>query len=246
MKNPTQQVTGSGPKLKVPYGWFAAGSEFRRALPLLSNGAFKLFAYASLQADRGTGRYEATQGELAHALGKSRRVIGVYIDELRDKEICSVSVGKNQHARTTLEIREDFWPYTRREIPASHDDDASYVANVRDRFLATGCTRGTFSAGDVKTARALNHRGVSLDLVHEALLLGACRKYDSWLNGGLSEPIASLRYFEPLISQIQDQPLPPGYRQYLQSKVGQLSRTWEETRAAGRNPTANARDGQSG
>ena len=31
---------------------------------MLSDGAFKLFAYVSLEADRRTGRYEATQTDL--------------------------------------------------------------------------------------------------------------------------------------------------------------------------------------
>ena len=245
MRNCIEPVAASGSKLKVPYGWFAAGAGFRRALAILSDGAFRLFAYVSMQADRGTGRYEVTQGELAHALGKSRRIIGVYINELRDKEICSISAGKNQHARNTLEILDDYWPYARPAIPDPHDEDAAYVAEIRDRFLATGCTRGNFSAGDVKTARALKQRGVSLELVHEALLLGACRKYDSWLNGGLSEPIASLRYIEPLVSQIQDQPLPPRYRHYLQSKLEQLERMWREAQTTERSPAA-AKPGNDG
>jgi hypothetical protein len=43
------------PGLKQPSGWFAAGAAFRQALTLLSDGAFKLFAYLCLQAKRQTG-----------------------------------------------------------------------------------------------------------------------------------------------------------------------------------------------
>src|SRR2546427_10344233 len=57
------------PTLKEPTGWFAAGRSFRQALTLLSDGAFKLFAYICLEADRRTGRFETTQRELAQALG---------------------------------------------------------------------------------------------------------------------------------------------------------------------------------
>ena len=43
-------------KLKHAHGWFAAGPEMARAMALLSDGAFKLFVYLCLQADRETGR----------------------------------------------------------------------------------------------------------------------------------------------------------------------------------------------
>ena len=45
-------------RLKHPTGWFAAGREVSRALPLLSDGAFKLFKlyiHLCLTAERSTG-----------------------------------------------------------------------------------------------------------------------------------------------------------------------------------------------
>ena len=61
--------------LKEPAGWFAAGGSFRKALQLLSDGGFRLFAYLCLEADRHTGQFHATHRELAVALGKSKRAI---------------------------------------------------------------------------------------------------------------------------------------------------------------------------
>jgi hypothetical protein len=43
-------------RLKQERGWFAAGADFRRALGLLSDGAFRLFAWLCLEASRETGR----------------------------------------------------------------------------------------------------------------------------------------------------------------------------------------------
>ena len=40
--------------LKHPTGFFAAGGEMREALGLLSDGAFKVFVYVCLHADRRT------------------------------------------------------------------------------------------------------------------------------------------------------------------------------------------------
>src|SRR5260221_9285742 len=96
-----------------PYGWFVAGDAFNRAMTRLSDGAFKLFAFLCLRADRHSGSVQATHKELATALGKSRRAVGSYVAELDRKEVCVVKPGANQHARTSFEIREDYWPYVR-------------------------------------------------------------------------------------------------------------------------------------
>src|SRR5262249_2858299 len=91
------------PALKQPTGWFAAGASFRSTLMLLSDGAFKLFAYLCLEADRQTGRVETTHRELMAALNKSKRSIGSYIEELQTRRICNVVPAKNQYARTVFE-----------------------------------------------------------------------------------------------------------------------------------------------
>jgi hypothetical protein len=234
MATATQTLRMGGSKLKVASGWFAAGATFRRALLLLSDGAFRLFAYISLEADRGTGRFEASQTNLARVLGKSRRIIGKYIGELESGGFCTISSGRNQYARNIIEIADEYWPYHRPTIAdeIKRREEAAYVAAVRDMFLATDCTAGKFGPGDEKSAKAMKERGVPLELLQEALLLGACRKYDSWLNGGSPEPIGSLAYFEALVSEVRDQPLPPGYCKYLQTKVPQLARRWEAKKAA--------------
>jgi hypothetical protein len=200
---------------------------------ILSDGAFKLFVYVSLQADRSTGGYQTTQTELARVLGKSRRIIGKDIAEVEGQSICAIKAAKNQHARNTFQILDDYWPYVRPGIgDVSPKEEAAYVAALRDSFLATGCTLGTFGTGDVKMARALRRSGVALELVQQALLLGACRKYSSWLNGRSAQPIGRLYYFKGLISEVREQPLSPRVREYLQSKLGQLTRTWHGASSA--------------
>jgi hypothetical protein len=81
-------------RIKESVGWFVAGEGFWCALSLLSDRAFKLFAYLSLQVNRRTGRMTATHKELAAALGKSKRVVGTYVAELEAKEVCKVLSGK--------------------------------------------------------------------------------------------------------------------------------------------------------
>jgi hypothetical protein len=55
--------------LKQTTGWFPAGDAFRKALAILSDGAFKLFAYLCLEARH--RRFQTTHKELAFAMGKS-------------------------------------------------------------------------------------------------------------------------------------------------------------------------------
>lgn len=236
MNNQVLNARESSPCLKEPSGWFAAGGSFLRALATLSDGAFKLFAYICLQANRRTGSCEAVQAELARAIGKSRRIVGKYIGELESKRVCTVRRGTNQHARTSFEIREEYWPYHRTQDVEGANGQAhnAYVDAIRRSFVSMGCTAGKFSARDAQLAEELQRRRIPLDLVQDALLMGACRKYISWLNGGSTEPIGCLAYCEGLVAEIRERPLPADYRQYLQNKVEQLARAW--ARESGKPP----------
>ena len=210
-------------RLKEPTGWFAAGNRFHRALTLLSDGAFKLFAYICLEADRQTGRLEATHKELARALAKSKRSIGTHIDELQAHQVCNVFPAKNQYARTVFEIAEAYWPYHRADsTPSSSADERTYIDSVREHFLSLGCVSGRFNVADEQIAKHMHQSAIPLAVIQDAMLLGACRKYESWLSRQeVREPIQTLRYFESVIAEIQAQPLPNGYAAYLRSKLKQ-------------------------
>jgi len=215
--------------LKETSGWFAAGDSFRRALMILSDGAFKLFAHLCLEADRRTGRFEAVHAKLARAVGKSRRVVGKYIEELEHKGICTVRSGKNQHARTCIEIRDEYWPYHR--SPETKDASSDYVEAIKNSFVSLGCTIGRFSARDVQLAQDLERRKTSLDTVQDALLVGAVRKYISWRNAGSAQPIGSVAYFSALVTELQERPLAADYREYLRKQLAQLAEAWAKESA---------------
>ena len=219
--------------LKESTGWFAAGQSFRRALTLLSDGAFKLFAHVCLEADRRTGRFEASHKELASALGKSKRIIGRYVAELQAGQICEITPARNQYARTTFEVCDAFWPYRRLETSGESAEFRQYLDSVRECFLNLGCTSSSFGAADHATAKDLYERRIPVGLVRDALLMGALRKYTSWLNGTPSEPIQRLRYFESVIAEVQDgNPMPPGYSSYLQHKLESVAAAWTQTKSA--------------
>ena len=159
--------------LKQTTGWFPAGDAFRKALAILSDGAFKLFVYLCLEADRRTGRFQATHKELALAMGKSKRAIGSYIAELEARGICSVNPGKNQFAHTTFEISDSYWPYHRTDACPESPEQESLRRAVRKCFLALGCGSGKFGAVECCGRRDLQRRGISLAVIEEAMLIGS-------------------------------------------------------------------------
>ena len=97
--------------LKQPTGWFAAGREFAQAITLLSDGAFKLYVYACLHADRHTGCLRATVEELARAVETTPTAIAMNVDELQERAVCCVR--RHRSPQLMLEIRDRFWPYQR-------------------------------------------------------------------------------------------------------------------------------------
>jgi hypothetical protein len=220
-------MASSSFRLKHPTGWFAAGEGFRKALPLLSDGGFKLFAHLSLQACRITGCVITTPDDLARTLNKSKESMDIYIDELRQKGVCSVRPAKKQQpSLTTFLICDEYWPYKRDfQVEMELGD---YVAAVRESFLALECTAGKFGGGDIRKAMEFEKRGILLETVQDALITGACRKYASWLDGRASAPIGSLAYFEDIVMEMADHPLPPGYREYLNMKVRKLALIWKQ------------------
>ena len=101
--------------LKQPTGWFAAGREFAQALTLLSDGAFKLYVYACLRADRRTGCLRATVDELARATTRAPTAIAVNMKELEERAVCCVV--RDESSMFMLEISDRFWPYQRQQPP---------------------------------------------------------------------------------------------------------------------------------
>ena len=237
--------------LKEPAGWFAAGACFRQAMTKLTDGAFKLFVHVCLEADRGTGRHQATQGELARTLRKSRRIIGTYLAELEREGVCKVRTGRNQFVRTVFEVCEDYWPYVRNgptavepasarssndrstadaEVSTSSEAERDrYVEAVRRTFLTLGCTRGTFRPADETMAGVFHDRQVPLSVVQDGLVLGALRKLSAWLDGKKDGEVASL--FRQVVAEVAERPFHPDYSRYLREKLAKFQTEWLAARA---------------
>ncbi len=223
--------------LKHSHGWFAAGAEMSQALTVLSDGAFKLFAYVCLHADRRTGQFHFLQADLARALHKSERSVATYLEELRRQQVCQVEPAPNQHQRGRLEVCDSFWPYHKlspsngpdsQERAESQDDSQgrAYVDQVRRLFLKPACVRAMFTASDENLTQDWRRRGVSLEQVERAILLGCARKYVAWANQQTGSPITSLHYFTAVLEEVLMAPVSPAYWRYVAGAIGRFENRW--------------------
>jgi hypothetical protein len=212
--------------LKQPTGWFAAGREFTQAITILSDGAFKLHVYACLRAGRHTGCLRATVDELARAMTRAPTTVTMNLDELEERAVCRVI--RNGGSQLVLEIRDRFWPYQRQQTPGcAPAPEAEFVQKVRSLFLAPACVHASVSAADEKLAIDLYRRGVSIEQVTRAILLGCARKYVAMLNAKVRTPITSLQYFADIVEEVRTSAIPESYWEPLRAKVTRMEQQWQ-------------------
>lgn len=220
--------TNSKPRLKKATGWFPAGDGFLKAITVLPDGPFKLFVFLCLNADRQTASCQSSYQRLAAGICKSRHTVEAYLAELRAKGLCTVVGSRIPYVGSTIRITEEYWPFVTAENGSGPDGGESYVDSVRKLFTALGCTTGRFGTAEERLAGDFERKGIPLEVIEDAMMVGACRKYVSWLNSGPSAPIASLHYFEMIIEEVQERPFPPGYREYMRQQVEKLARLHAE------------------
>lgn len=96
--------------------------------------------------------------------------------------------------------------------------EASYVAALIMLYIDLPDTPLRPGRHDQSTARRLYQQGVPLPLAEGALLLASLRRWIRHSDRPPLPPIRSLAYFQPVITELQQQPLPDGYLDYLRCK----------------------------
>jgi hypothetical protein len=196
------------------------------ALTMLSDGAFKLYLFLCLSADRATARLEIDQGSIAKSLRKSRRSVIVYFEELKQRGVCQVEFAVNQHSRGVVQICDAFWPYVM-PAPAENAESAHhYMERIRTLLGTRKCVRFTFAPTDEKLARSLFSDHVPIEDIEHAFLLGCTRKYVSWLNGQASGPIVSFGYFRSIVDEVAQMDTSPEYWRYIGESLDKYERAW--------------------
>jgi hypothetical protein len=101
----------------------------------------------------------------------------------------------------------------------------AYVAAVLILYVDLPDTPLRAGPRDHYLARQLCDQGVPISLVESALLLGSLRRLMRPADLPPLSPIRSLGYFQPVITELQQQPLPEGYLHYLRLKLRSASKT---------------------
>ena len=100
----------------------------------------------------------------------------------------------------------------------------AYVVAVLTLYVDLPDTPRRASAYDRAVARAFFERGVPLDIVESALLLGSLRRRNRPGGALPLPPVRSLAYFTSVVDEILQQPLPAAFHAYLRSKAAQQLR----------------------
>jgi len=217
-------------RLKNTRNWFAAGLEVQQAMNMLSDGAFKIFMYVCLNARRDSGVLRTTQTELARNLKKTNGTIRKLLHEMESAGICCQNRFTNSSVgQGTIQIAPSYWPYET-DAPESspHSDSAAdtFVLDVKKALAARACVRQSFSTADEVLARQWFSRGIPLERIRQAILLGCSRKYVSWRNNAAHGPISSLAYFDPIVDEIEHQKIESDYWGYLQFRIQRHEKLW--------------------
>jgi hypothetical protein len=99
------------------------------------------------------------------------------------------------------------------------DQAAAYVTAVITLYMDIPDTPMRVSASDQWLARHFYQDGVPLETVETALLLGSLRRMIRPADTPRLAPIRSLAYFRPVIEELQQNPAPQNYRDYLRLKL---------------------------
>lgn len=100
-----------------------------------------------------------------------------------------------------------------------NSDPAAYVAAVLTLYVDLPDTPLRASVPDQRQARLWFDRGVSLEVVETALLLACLRRTVRPTDAPPLPRIRSLAYFQPVIEELLEHPVPGGYLQYLRLKL---------------------------
>lgn len=113
-------------------------------------------------------------------------------------------------------------PLRPEESESRHESVTSrqYVQAVLERYLSLPGTPGVTSRHDRRCAEMLFYRGVSLEVVTAALLLGSARR--TFRAGNPLPPVRALHYFLPVIEDLQPADCDPDYVRHLERKLRPL------------------------
>ena len=107
--------------------------------------------------------------------------------------------------------------------PAPESNPANYVATVLILYVDLPETPLRASVQDQWQARRLRDRGVPLRVVEAAFLLASLRRLLRPADVPPLPPIRSLAYFQPVIDELVEHPVPDNYLEFLRLKMRRIA-----------------------
>ena len=98
-------------------------------------------------------------------------------------------------------------------------DQRDYVRRLLEAYRATPGTSGAVRRADRALAAQLHERGVPLEAVENAFVLGAARRMIRPADAPPLGTIRSLAYFSPVIEEVRQLQVSQEYFQYLRHKL---------------------------
>jgi len=105
------------------------------------------------------------------------------------------------------------------ELLNPESNSALYTATVLNLYLDLPDTPLRTSIQDQRLAQRLFETGVPLPVVEAALLLASLRRLCRPADVPPLPRVRSLAYFQPVIEELQTNPIPEGYLGYLRIKL---------------------------
>ncbi len=98
----------------------------------------------------------------------------------------------------------------------------AYVRQVLDAYRMTPGTMGTVRRADRLLAAQLYQRGLSLQVIENALVLAATRRLIRPADAPPLSTIRSLAYFLPVVEEVLELRVSPDYFEYLRNKLARI------------------------
>ena len=108
---------------------------------------------------------------------------------------------------------------------AEGGEQEEYVRRVLDAYRQTPGTAGAVRRPDRMLAAQLFQRGVSVQMIENALVLAAARRMMRPAEAPPLNTIRSLAYFLPVIEEVQQLRVSPEYFNYLRHKLQRIAPT---------------------
>jgi hypothetical protein len=105
----------------------------------------------------------------------------------------------------------------------THCAETTYVATLIMLYIDLPDTPLRPGRHDQSTARTMYQQNVPLSLAEAALLLASLRRLTRDSHLPPLSPIRSLAYFQPVIAELQQQPMSDGYLDYLRFKFQKMT-----------------------